>query len=79
MPELGRQILNPLADFDDDASPNASRDDLSGGIDDVAEPDLLRHVRELAPIKIFRQPLPGSLPVFSWPHYRVDAKKRYTA
>ena len=44
-----------------------------------AEPDLARHVRKLAPIKIILKPLPGEFPIRFGTHDRVDAKKRYAS
>src|ERR1700730_16376062 len=79
MPELHREMLNFLANLDRNPPAHAPRDNLPGGVHDLAEPDLAGHVRKLPPMKISPQPPPSKFPIRFRPHDRVDAEQRYAS
>src|ERR1700730_7136403 len=77
MPELHREMLNFLANLDRNPPAHAPRDNLPGGVHDLAEPDLAGHVRKLPPMKISPQTPTSNSPTRLRPHDRVEAEKRY--
>src|SRR6266852_8703836 len=54
---------NRLPDLHHDSTPNPPLDDGAPRSDHLAKPDLARHLRQLAPIKLTRQTTPRQLPI----------------
>src|ERR1700686_783595 len=79
VPNFVAKTRMSLPDLYHDPAAHLPLDDAPARFDDIAEPDLGGHRRDLVARQIPSQPVPCQLPQRQRAHHRIDAEERHPA